>query len=106
MLHMQARKFLERARGILQQAFDLRLKGVILYGSEVRGQADPDSDIDLLVLLEGPVNSHQDSWTCIRALYPLVLELERPIHALPVDVVEYEAQEFPLYRAVKEEGIS
>ena len=103
---MHGRQYLERARGILQQAFGPRLKGVILYGSEVRGQADPESDIDLLVLLAGPVDSHQDSWTCIRALYPLVLDLERPIHALPVDVMEYEAQEFPLYRAVKEEGIT
>ena len=96
---------LERIRTNLQDAFKDRLRGVILYGSEARGQADPDSDIDLLVLLEGPVDGRRDSWTCIRALYDLTLETERPIHAKPVDVRDYEAQNFPLYRSVKREGI-
>ena len=78
---------------------------MILYGSEARHEADEQSDVDLLVLLTGPVDHGEDSWTCIRALYPLVLELERPIHAKPTDVLRYEAQEMPLYRNVRLEGI-
>jgi len=89
----------------LRQAFGQRLRGVILYGSEVRGTAEPDSDIDFLVLLNGPVGPWEDSGTCIHALYPLVLELERPIHAKPVDIREYEAQVWPLYQEAKREGI-
>ena len=96
---------LKRIKSTLRAAFADRLKGVILYGSEARGDAYPDSDIDLLVLLAGPVDEGEDSWTCIRALYPLVLELERPIHAKPTDIRTYEMQEFPLYRDVKQEGI-
>jgi len=96
---------LKRIKSILQDAFKDRLEGVILYGSEVRGDAEPDSDIDLLVLLNAPVDEGEDSWTCIRALYPLVLELERPIHAKPTDVRAYETQEFPLYRSAKQEGV-
>ncbi len=76
----------------LHSAFGQRLQGVILYGSEARREADDDSDIDLLVLLTGPVEHGEDSWNCIRALYPLVLELERPIHAKPTDVLRYEAR--------------
>jgi len=102
---MDHKLFLSRVKQILLQAFGNRLKGIVLYGSEARSQADPQSDIDLLVLLAGPVDSHDDSWTCINSLYPLVLELERPIHALPVDQAEYEAQEFPLYRNAREEGV-
>jgi hypothetical protein len=34
-----------------------------------------------------------------------VLETERLIHAVEVDATEYEAQEWPLYRMVKAEGI-
>ena len=90
----------------LQAAFGQRLQGVMLYGSEARHEADKDSDVDLLVLLTGPVDHGEDSWTCIRALYPLVLEMERPIHAKPTDVLVYEAQEMPLYRNVRREGIS
>lgn len=103
---MQTQELIARVKGILQEAFGERLRGVILYGSEARGEADRDSDIDFLVLLTGPVDSWQDSWTCIRALYPLVLELERPIHAKPRDIRLYEAQEFPLYQEAKREGIA
>ena len=97
---------LARIKALLQDGFGQRLKGVVLYGSEARGQATPDSDIDLLVLLAGPVDESPDSWRCIHALYPLVLELERPIHAEPVDIQDYEAGEFSLYRNAKREGIA
>jgi predicted nucleotidyltransferase len=94
-----------RMKGLLRDVFRDRLRAVMLYGSEARGDSETDSDIDLLVLLEGPVNEGEDSWACIRALYPLVLELERPIHAKPTDIRIYEMQEYPLYRNAKEEGI-
>ena len=57
-----------------------------------------DSDIDLLVLLIGPVDHGKDSWTCIRALYPLVLDLERPIHAKPTDVLSTKPKKRPFTR--------
>ena len=79
---------------------------MVLYGSEARGESAPDSDIDFLVLLEGPLEEPNDSWGCIRAVYPLVLESGRPIHAEPVDAAEYEAAEFPLYQNAKREGVS
>jgi predicted nucleotidyltransferase len=102
---MQRDELLRRVKSSLQKAFGDRLRGVILYGSEARGTAEPDSDIDLLVLLEGPV-TWDDSKKSIHVLYPLVLEIERPIHAMEVDKAEYEAQEWPLYRMVKAEGVA
>jgi uncharacterized protein len=90
----------------LQHAFHDRLAGVILYGSEARQEADSESDIDLLVLLSGVLDEREDSWTCIRALYPVVLQLERPIHAKPTDIRAYRARELPLYRNASDEGIA
>jgi uncharacterized protein len=97
---------LRRIKDALRDAFEDRLRGLVLYGSEARGEARPDSDIDLLVLLTGPVDQDADSWVCIRALYPLVLEVERPIHAKPTDVGVYERQELLLYRTARREGLS
>jgi type I restriction enzyme S subunit len=37
-----------------------RLEGVYLYGSYARDEADEDSDIDVAVVLRGPVNRHAE----------------------------------------------
>jgi len=54
--HMERERLLREVKARLAAAFGERLKGVILYGSEARGAAEPDSDIDFLVLLDGPVD--------------------------------------------------
>ena len=89
----------------LEEAFGKRLRGVLLYGSEARGEASEDSDIDVMVLLEGPVHLWEDIKAGVEATYDLALELGRPIHPDPVDANEFEKGEFALYRNVKQEGI-
>ena len=102
---MDRTELLRQVKSRLQEAFGDRLRGVILYGSEARGTAEPDSDIDFLVLLEGPVDYWTEVHRIVRLLYPLVLQYGRPIHAKPADVLEYQEQEWPLYQSVREEGI-
>jgi len=97
---------LKRIKAALAVTFGSRFRGVVLYGSEARGEAASDSDIDVLVLLTGPVTLGQDLRAIIHTLYPLQLEIGRSIDALPVDIAVYEAGEFALYRNAKREGIA
>ena len=53
---MTREEILKQVKTRLKAKYGDRLCGIILYGSEARGDAEPDSDIDLLVLLKGPVN--------------------------------------------------
>jgi len=89
----------------LEEAFGDRLRGVVLYGSEARGEAREDSDVDVLMLLEGPIRLGRDIRISVKALYPLILQIGRPIEALPVDVRNYESGAMALYREAKKEGI-
>lgn len=90
----------------LRNAFGDRLKGVVVYGSEARGEASEDSDIDVMVLLDGPLSLWEDIKAGVEATYDLAVELGRPIHPDPVDREEFEKGEFALYRNVKREGIA
>ena len=101
---MDKESLLARIKVALQAAYAHRLQGIVLFGSEARKAARDDSDIDVLVLLSGPVTA-ADDLASLDALYPLVLEGERPIHAICVDAAVYEAGEFPLYADAKATGI-
>ena len=89
----------------LATAHGSRLRGVVLYGSIARGDAGPESDIDLLVLLDEPVHLAADLETNIQALAPLADRWSRRISAKPVPASEYEANDCPLYREAHREGI-
>jgi uncharacterized protein len=95
----------QEIRSRLEAAFRERLKGVLVFGSEARGEAGPDSDLDLMVLLQGPIRLGKDLEIIVDALYPLQLELESPIHAVPVARESFEAGSFALYRNAKREGV-
>ena len=97
---------LQKCRAIIQALYGKRLQGVVLYGSCARGTEEPESDIDLLVLLEGPVDGAKEMRRIWAVLYPLQLESERLLSVVPVDVALYNRGEYALYRQAKAEGVA
>ena len=96
---------LQQCRALLQALYGARLHGVVLYGSCARGAEETESDIDLIVLLEGPVDGAQEIRRIWTVLYPVQLESARLLSVMPVDVALYNRGEYALYRQAKAEGV-
>jgi len=102
---MTRQELLSEIKARLRATYGDRLRGAVLYGSEARGEAGPDSDIDVLVLLDALVDYGRDLENSLTAVYPLALRVGRRISAKPVAASEYEAAECPLYQAAHREGV-
>lgn len=96
---------LDEIKTQLNKAYSDRLSGIVLYGSQARGDASSDSDIDLLVLLDGKIDYGRDLEKNISALYPLSVKLGSRISAKPVNSWDYENFDCPLFRNAHKEGV-
>jgi len=94
-----------KCRAILETYYGSRFKGLVLFGSVVRDQAGPDSDIDLLVLLSGPLDYARELRQIVDLLYVVQLDTDQLISAIPAPVDEFEAGSIQLYRNAKREGV-
>ena len=100
-------QFLTRIKkAIIEKMGENRIKGVFLFGSESRSISDERSDIDILVLIKGPVRLASDLQEVISSTYPIQLEINRFLHFTVADSKEYDSGAFFLYRAIKKEGIA
>lgn len=80
---------LEDARDDLRKLYGERLYRLILFGSQARGDAGENSDIDLLVVLDGPV----DPLTEARRTSDLVIDAAIE-HGVSLTLVHLSTKEF------------
>ena len=76
-----------------------------LYGSEARGDARPDSDIDLLILVDQPTVTGKDEDTIFAPLYQVELQSGVIINPLIISKSQWGANVSPFYINVENEGV-
>lgn len=77
---------------------------VFLFGSRARGEARPDSDWDVMVLLND--NSKTNRWDTVKQLFYLSLDIEQDINPIVYTKSEWNKRSFtPFYKNVMKDGI-
>jgi predicted nucleotidyltransferase len=76
-----------------------------LYGSEARGDARPDSDIDLLILVDQPTLTGKDEDAIFAPLYQVELQSGVLINPLIIPKSQWGAHISPFYINVENEGV-
>jgi predicted nucleotidyltransferase len=102
-----ANRLLDELKERLTSAYGHRLHAVVLFGSEARGEAGPDSDIDVLAVLQTQSGDYGDDLERgLVAVYPVALRLGRRVSVKPLTREEYEHGDSPLLREVRRSGVA
>jgi predicted nucleotidyltransferase len=84
-----------------------RFRGLLLYGSYARGEADEGSDVDLLVLLDGPVDAVREILRMEPVTWPLALASGFTLSTLPFSFQEYrQAEDNSFLITVRREAVA
>jgi predicted nucleotidyltransferase len=76
---------LKQLRQNLSELYGTRLDRLILFGSQARGTATENSDIDVLIILKGQVNPGEEIKRTGQLISDLSLESDRAIGRLFMD---------------------
>jgi predicted nucleotidyltransferase len=90
----------------LQNLYGARLVKLVLYGSHARGEATPDSDVDVMVVLKAPVNSPSEILSMADITTELSLKYQELISILPISDVDFSHKQTPLLYFVRQQGLS
>lgn len=104
-MSMEVKEVITEFKAEIEKLYSGRLKNVILYGSLARGDATEESDIDLLVILEGKVIPGKEIDRMIGLITEINLKHGVLISVYPVSAEDYSTLNSPLLINVRREGV-
>lgn len=97
---------LKEFRKTIEKLYGKRLKNIILYGSWARDEATEDSDIDILVIIEGYIEPGKEIDRMIDIITDINLKYRVLLSVYPVSENDYLTLKSPLLMNVRREGVS
>jgi hypothetical protein len=101
---VDAEEIARAVAGDLSELYGPWLRRVLLFGSWARGDAHPESDIDLLVVLDDMPSSWEEGARMDEVLWRRSLESGAVVCALPVDEADTRAPQRPVVARAVSEG--
>ncbi len=105
MMDTKLQEVLRKLQTGLADKLPERLEGVYLYGSQARGEAGFDSDIDVLIVLRGDFDYSDMLDRTIDLVADLSLEYDVVISRAFVSKERFEHEESPFYMNVRREAV-
>ena len=101
----ELRETLRWATGRLWEIYGPRLKRLILFGSWARGEAGPESDVDVLVVLEGPAGAYEEAKRTSPVATKAAAYRDTALSFVHMSEDEFAEGRSPLVWSVREDGI-
>lgn len=93
-------------RDRLEELYGERLERVILFGSQARGDATPESDVDVLVVLEGEVRPGEEIRRTSGMVSELSLEHDVDVAVAFISMERFRTEQSPFVLNVRTEGVA
>lgn len=100
------RSIIKELRHQLEALYGARLVRMVLYGSQARGDAERGSDIDVLVVLQGPVSPGEEIARTSEIISSLSLTHGVVLSRAFVSSDRFEREQSPLLMNIRREGVT
>ncbi len=105
LVDLKLKTLLEEVSREVNKIYQEKLSQIILYGSQARGEAEIDSDVDILIVLKQPFNYSQELERSSHLIADLSIKYKTLISRSFIEKQPLTSDNSPFIRNIHKDGI-